>query len=68
VSFFILACSPAVIEREWIRGSWDWREGLGMAIFLGANSMRIGSAWIQVMPWNERKFRICFVYEQGSYK
>ena len=21
--------------------------------------------WIQVMPWNERQFRISFVYEQG---
>ena len=68
VSFSILTCSPAVIEWEWIRGSWDWREGVGMAIFLGANSRRIWSAWIQVMPWNERQFRISFVYEQGSYK
>ena len=68
VSFSILTCSPAVIEWEWIRGSWDWREGVGMAIFLGANSRRIWSAWIQVMPWNERQFRIRFVYEQGSYK
>ncbi|XP_065622816.1 uncharacterized protein LOC111989583 isoform X2 [Quercus suber] len=24
-----------------------------MAIFLGANSRRILSSWIQVMPWNE---------------
>ena len=23
VSFSILTCSPAVIEREWIRGLWD---------------------------------------------
>lgn len=68
VSFSIWICSPAVIQWEWIRGSWDWREGAGMAIFLGANSGRIWSAWIQVMPWNERQFRICFVYEQGSYK
>lgn len=68
VSFDILICYPAVIEWEWIRGSWDWREGVGMAIFLGANSRRIWSAWIQVMPWNERQFRIRFVYEQGSYK
>lgn len=68
VSFSIFTCSPAMIEWEWIRGSWDWREGAGMAIFLGANSGRIWSAWIQVMPWNERKWRIRFVYEQGSYK
>lgn len=68
VSFSILTCPPAVIEWEWIRGSWDWREGVGMAIFLGANSRRIWSAWIQVMPWNERQFRIRFVYEKGSYK
>ena len=68
VSFSIFTCFPAVIEWEWIRGSWDWREGVGMAIFLGANSRRIWSAWIQVMPWNEREFRISFVYEQGSYK
>ena len=68
VSFSIFTCFPAVIEWEWIRGSWDWREGVGMAIFLGANSRRIWSAWIQVMPWNERQFRIRFVYEQGSYK
>lgn len=53
VSFSIWLCSP---QWEWIRGSWDWREGAGMAIFLGANSGRIWSAWIQVMPWNERKF------------
>ena len=52
---------------EWIRGSWDCTRG-GWAIFLGANSSRIWSAWIQVMPWNEREFRISFVYEQGSYK
>lgn len=68
VSFSILTCSPAVIEWEWIRGSWDWREGVEMTIFLGATSRRIWSAWIQVMPWNERQFRIRFVYEQGSYK
>lgn len=68
VSFYILICYPAVIEWEWIRGSWDWREGAGMAIFLGANSGQIWSAWIQVRPWNERQFRIRFVYEQGSYK
>lgn len=68
VSFSIWICSPAVIQWEWIRGSWDWREGAGMAIFLGANSGRIWSAWIQVMPSNERQFRIRFVYEQGSYK
>lgn len=28
-------CSPSVIEWEWIRGSWDWYEGAGMAILLG---------------------------------
>ena len=68
VSFSILTCSTAVIEREWIRGSWDWRDRAGMAILLGANSRLIWSAWIQVMPWNERQFRISFVHEQGSYK
>jgi len=66
VSFSSWICPPAVIQWEWIRGSWDWREGAGMAIFMGANSGRIWSAWIEVMPWNE--FRIRFVYEQGSYK
>ena len=50
VSFSILTCSPAVIEREWIRGLWDWRDRVGMTILLGANSRLIWSAWIQVMP------------------
>ena len=50
VSFYIWICSPAVIQWEWIRGSWDWREGAGMAIFLGANSGRIWSAW-RVRSW-----------------
>ena len=49
VSFSIFTCSPFVIEWEWIRGSWDWREGVGMAIFLGANSRWIWSAWIQAI-------------------
>lgn len=66
VSFSI--CMPWSNNNwEWIRGSWDYTRG-GGAIFLGANSSRIWSAWIQVMPWNGREFRISFVYEQGSYK
>ena len=38
-----------------------------MAIFLGANSSRILSSWIQVMPWNERQFRICFDFCYSLY-
>ena len=60
VSFSILTCSPsAVIEWEWIRGSWDWREGVGMAIFLGANSKRIWSAWIQALKWKTIPNQLC---------
>ena len=41
VRFSILTCSTVVIEREWIRGSWDWRDRVGMVILMGANSMLI---------------------------
>lgn len=33
---------------------------------LQANMKRMDTSYI--MPWNEREFRISFVYEQGSYK
>lgn len=33
---------------------------------LQANIKRMDTSY--VMPWNEREFRISFVYEQGSYK
>ena len=39
----------------------------GMSIFLGVNSRRILSSWIQVMPWNERQFWICFDFYYFLY-
>jgi len=48
--FSILTYSPTAIEREWIRGLWDWRDRVGLAILLVANSrLIIWSAWIQVI-------------------
>ena len=57
----ILTCSHAVIEWEWIRRGIDVR-GWG---YISGSELQANMKWIQVMPWNERQFRISFVYEQG---
>ena len=54
--FYGFISSLPAISVQILKCSQDMHEEVGMAIFLGANFRRLLSAWIQVMPWNERQF------------